>query len=95
MARTSRSTAATRRHGLDRPRLTTPLVREGGELREASWDEALARAADGIGRVVDESGPTAFGMFSCSKSTNEMNYAAQKFARTVVGSNNIDSCNRT
>jgi len=40
-------------------------------------------------------GPQSFGMFSCSKSTNEMNYAAQRFARVVMGSNNIDSCNRT
>ena len=39
--------------------------------------------------------PKSFGMFSCSKATNEMNYAAQKFARAVMGSNNIDSCNRT
>jgi formate dehydrogenase major subunit len=85
----------TRPRGENRPRLEHPLVRDGDVLREASWEEALGRAADGIGRVVDELGPTGFGMFSCSKSTNEMNYAAQKFARTVVGSNNIDSCNRT
>ena len=78
-----------------RERLEYPLVRDNGELRRATWDEALTRAAEGIGDVVDESGPTAFGMFSCSKSTNEMNYAAQKFARTVLHSNNIDSCNRT
>ena len=78
-----------------RQRLTHPLVRDGDGLREATWDEALGRAAAGIGAAVDESGPEAFGMFSCSKSTNEMNYAAQKWARTVVGSNNIDSCNRT
>jgi formate dehydrogenase major subunit len=78
-----------------RPRLEQPLVRDGSDLREASWEEALGRAADGIGRVVAEDGPSAFGLFSCSKATNEMNYAAQKFARTVIGSNNIDSCNRT
>ena len=77
------------------PRLTTPLVRDGGDLRPASWDEALDRAAAGFRRTLDRQGPTGFGMFSCSKSTNEMNYAAQKFARTAVGSNNIDSCNRT
>lgn len=71
------------------------MVRDNGELREASWEEALQRAAAGIGSVVDQSGPDAFGMFSCSKATNEMNYMAQKFARVVVGSNNIDSCNRT
>ena len=80
---------------MPRQRLTTPLVRENGELREATWDEALERAAAGITSVVEESGPSAFGMFSCSKATNEMNYMAQKFARVVVGSNNIDSCNRT
>jgi predicted molibdopterin-dependent oxidoreductase YjgC len=74
-----------------------PIVRDarGGPLRRASWDEALSRAAAGFRRVVDRDGPQAFGLFSCSKSTNEMNYAAQKFARAVIGSNNIDSCNRT
>ena len=76
-------------------RLTTPMVREDGVLREATWEEALQRAADGVRSVVDAHGPTAFGMFSCSKTTNEVNYAAQRFARRVVGSNNIDSCNRT
>lgn len=78
-------------------RLTHPLVRDrrGAPLRPATWDEALTRAAEGFRRVVDAGGPRAFGLFSCSKSTNEMNYAAQKFARAVIGSNNIDSCNRT
>ena len=78
-------------------RLTQPLVRDrrGEPLRPATWDEALDRAAAGFRRVVDEKGPRAFGLFSCSKSTNEMNYAAGKFARSVIGSNNIDSCNRT
>ena len=75
-------------------RLTTPMVREDGVLREATWEEALERAASGFGSVVDTHGP-AFGMFSCSKTTNEVNYAAQRFARRVIGSNNIDSCNRT
>jgi formate dehydrogenase major subunit len=46
-------------------------------------------------RIVDQHGPQAFGLFSCSKSTNETNFVAQKFARSVIGSNNIDSCNRT
>jgi formate dehydrogenase major subunit len=74
-------------------RLTEPLVREGGELRPASWAEALDRAAAGFRRVQGDA--NAYGMFSCSKATNEMNYAAQKFARAVMGSNNVDSCNRT
>jgi formate dehydrogenase major subunit len=80
---------------MGKPRLTTPLVRVDGELRPATWDEALDRVVDGLDRVRTEHGSRAFGMFSCSKSTNEMNYAAQRFARTVMGSNNIDSCNRT
>jgi len=74
-----------------RTRLTTPLVREDGELRPATWNEALDRAAAGFRGVA----PEAFGMFSCSKATNEMNFIAQKFARQVLKSNNIDSCNRT
>jgi len=76
-------------------RLTGPLVRERGALRPASWDEALDRAAAGLARGRDTLGPTSVGFFSCSKSTNEMNFLAQKFARTVIGTNNIDSCNRT
>jgi formate dehydrogenase major subunit len=75
-------------------RLTQPLVRDGGRLRTASWEEALSRAAEGFARA-KSMGPNAFGMFSCSKTTNEMNFIAQKFARVVMGSNNIDSCNRT
>lgn len=77
------------------PRLTQPLVRENGELRPATWDEALDRAAAGFRRTRDEHGGLAIGVFSCSKSTNEMNFVAQKLARTAFDTNNIDSCNRT
>ena len=80
---------------VDGGRLTQPLVRSDGELRPASWEEALDRAADGIQRELLASGPQGFGLFSCSKATNELNYITQKFARQVVGSNNVDSCNRT
>ena len=76
-------------------RVTTPLVRRDGELRPASWDEALDRAVAGFARAREADATKSFGMFSCSKATNEMNYAAQKFVRAVMGSNNIDSCNRT
>ena len=79
---------------MPRTRLTTPLVRKDGVLVEATWDEALDRVVAGFTKA-RPSAATSFGMFSCSKSTNEMNYAAQKFARKVMGSNNIDSCNRT
>jgi formate dehydrogenase major subunit len=76
-------------------RLTRPLVREHGELRPASWDAALDRAAAGIRASVERHGARSVGVFSCSKATNEVNYLAQKFIRVAVGSNNIDSCNRT
>ena len=76
-------------------RLTEPLVRENGVLRPATWAEALDRAADGFRKTIDAHGPNSFGLFSCSKATNEMNFLAGKFARQVMGSNNVDSCNRT
>lgn len=76
-------------------RLTTPLIRENGKHRTASWEEALRVVAEAFQREVAENGPRTFGMFSCSKTTNELNYIAQKFVRSVVGCNNIDSCNRT
>jgi predicted molibdopterin-dependent oxidoreductase YjgC len=77
-------------------RLTTPLVRDDGELRAATWDEALDRVATAFADARETSDTTAsFGMFSCSKASNEMNFLAGKFARQVMGSNNIDSCNRT
>lgn len=74
-------------------RLTHPLVRDGGELRPAGWDEALDRAASGFRRALDEGRLT--GLFSCSKATNELNFAAQKLSRVAFASNNVDSCNRT
>ena len=76
-------------------RLTEPLVRDNGELRPATWDEALDRAAAGFARARDNDATKTFGVFSCSKASNEMNYAAQRFTRGVMLSNNIDSCNRT
>jgi len=78
-------------------RLTQPLVRDtkDGDLRPATWDEALDRVVAGLQAAKAAHGSTTFGTFSCSKATNEVNFAAQKFSRTILGSNNIDSCNRT
>jgi formate dehydrogenase (hydrogenase) len=76
-------------------RLTEPLVRENGELRQASWEEALDRAAEGFRRTKEQYGGDAIGTFSCSKATNEVNYLAGKLARVAFGTHNIDSCNRT
>jgi formate dehydrogenase major subunit len=76
-------------------RLTQPLLRENGAHRPASWDEALHHVAQAFRKVTERRDQRLFGMFSCSKTTNELNYVAQKFVRSVIGSNNIDSCNRT
>jgi formate dehydrogenase major subunit len=70
-------------------------VRENGSHRPATWDEAMDRVSAAFRRSLEKKDPRHFGMFSCSKTTNELNYAAQKFVRTVMGTNNIDSCNRT
>jgi formate dehydrogenase major subunit len=76
-------------------RLTHPLIRKDGQLVRATWDEALDRAAEGFRKVAGPRATQAFGLFSCSKATNEMNFVSQKFTRSVIGSNNVDSCNRT
>lgn len=76
-------------------RLTYPLVRRGGRLVRASWDEALDRAAEGLRAIRDRFGGDGFGLFSSSKATNELNFLAGKFARQVMGTNSVDSCNRT
>jgi len=76
-------------------RLTEPMVRDDGVLRIATWDEALDMAANGLRAATERNGGNGVGLFSCSKATNEMNFVAQKFARQVLRSNNIDSCNRT
>jgi formate dehydrogenase (hydrogenase) len=76
-------------------RLTEPMVRDNGVLRTATWDEALDRAAEGLRRAMDRNPGWGAGIFSCSKATNEMNFVAGKFARQVLRTNNIDSCNRT
>jgi predicted molibdopterin-dependent oxidoreductase YjgC len=76
-------------------RLTQPLLRENGGHRPATWDEAMDRVTKAFSASIAKNDPRNFGMFSCSKTTNELNYVAQKFVRSVMGTNNIDSCNRT
>jgi predicted molibdopterin-dependent oxidoreductase YjgC len=78
-------------------RLTTPLLRRSRDepLAPASWDDALDFAAGRLRAIRDRDGPDAIGVISCARSTNENNYAAMKFARAGVGTNNIDHCART
>ena len=82
------------RHLYSGKRLTQPLIRKNGELVPASWDEALDLVASKMTDIKDEHGPDAFGIFSSSRSNNELNYLAGRFVREVLGVSNIDSCNR-
>jgi len=75
-------------------RLTTPLIKENGTFREATWAEALDLAAKKLGQIKAQHGPDAIGGFSSARCTNEENYLMQKFMRAVVGTNNIDHCAR-
>jgi predicted molibdopterin-dependent oxidoreductase YjgC len=82
------------RHVYSEGRLTHPLIRKDGELVPASWDEALDLVASKMSEIKSESGGDAFGVFSSSRSNNELNYLAGKFVRQMLGVSNIDSCNR-
>ncbi|MDH4269027.1 MAG: formate dehydrogenase subunit alpha [Dehalococcoidia bacterium] len=71
-------------------RLTTPLIRKNGELKQASWEEALELVATKLRKYT----PEEVGFIASAKCTNEENYIMQKFARAVLGTNNIDHCAR-
>lgn len=77
-------------------RLTKPLIRreKGGELEEASWDEALDLVAQRFAEIKEKYGSRAFGALASAKCTNEENYVMQKFTRAVMGTNNVDHCAR-
>ncbi len=76
-------------------RLTKPLIRENGVLREATWEEALGLVAERLSANRDQHGTEAFGALSSARCTNEDNWLMQKFVRVVMGTNNIDHCART
>lgn len=81
--------------GIDpRDRITTPLIKEHGSFKKASWDEALSLIASRFKQFIAESGNNAVGVTSSARASNEDNYAAQKFARAVLKTNNIDHCAR-
>lgn len=75
-------------------RLTHPLIRKGDRFVEATWDEALDLIASKLGEVKQKYGPDSIGVIASSKCSNEENYIAQKFARAVIGTNNVDNCSR-
>ena len=75
-------------------RLTTPLIKENGEFREASWDEALDLVATKFTEIRNEDGGDSLAVLSSAKCSNEENYLMQKFARATLGTNNVDHCAR-
>lgn len=75
-------------------RLTTPLIRKDGELVPAQWDEALDLIAEKLSGYKAENGADSIGVLASARCTNEENYLFQKFARAVIGTNNVDHCAR-
>jgi formate dehydrogenase major subunit len=75
-------------------RVTSPMLREGGSWRQASWEEAIQRVAEVFTRIRETHGPGALFVLGSARATNEENYLTQKFARLVLGTNNVDSCAR-
>jgi formate dehydrogenase major subunit len=77
-----------------RDRLTTPLIRESGTFRIATWEEAIARITREFNRIKDEHGPDAIAGLASSRATNEDCYTMARMMRAAVGTNNIDNCSR-
>ena len=77
-----------------RERLTTPLIREDGRLRPASWEEATARIVGELTRIRRDHGPDAIAGLASSRATNEDCWAMQRLMRAAIGTNNIDNCSR-
>jgi formate dehydrogenase major subunit len=77
-----------------RDRVSQPMIRVAGKWKPVPWDEAISFTADGLNRIGAQYGPDSVGVLGSARATNEENYLAQKFARVVVGTNNVDCCAR-
>jgi formate dehydrogenase major subunit len=75
-------------------RLTTPLIREGGRFRQASWDEGISLIARRLSEIKEKDGADSLAFISSSKCTNEESYLLQKVVRSLIGTNNVDNCSR-
>ncbi|MEW6386066.1 MAG: formate dehydrogenase subunit alpha [Thermodesulfobacteriota bacterium] len=75
-------------------RLTKPLIRRGGSLQEATWDQALDLAASELTRLKETYGPESVAFVGSARCPNEETYVFQKFARAVFGHNHVDHCAR-
>jgi predicted molibdopterin-dependent oxidoreductase YjgC len=75
-------------------RLKGPLIKTGGRLHRVPWDQAIRVTAERFAETIARYGPDSIGVLVSAKMTNEENYIAQKFARAVIGTNNVDHCAR-
>lgn len=75
-------------------RITQPLIRDGDKWKTCTWGEAIGTMADRLSGIAAQYGPDSIGILSSARGTNEENYLAQKFARVVLGTNNVDCCAR-
>ncbi len=75
-------------------RVATPLIRENGAWKQATWEEAIAFTAARLQQIIARHGADSVGVLGSARATNEENYLSQKFARLVLGTNNVDCCAR-
>ena len=75
-------------------RLKAPMIKEDGKFIKTTWDEAIRTTARRLSAIREQYGPDSIGVLVSAKTTNEENYLAQKFARAVIGTNNVDHCAR-
>ncbi len=75
-------------------RLKKPLVKTSGRFITTEWNEAIDLTADRFNEIIQKYGADSVGVLVSAKLTNEENYLAQKFARVVIGTNNVDHCAR-
>jgi formate dehydrogenase major subunit len=75
-------------------RVTEPMIRVAGAWKQVSWNEAISFTAEALSRIITQHGADSVGVLGSARATNEENYLAQKFARVVLGTNNVDCCAR-
>ncbi len=75
-------------------RITVPMIRTNDGWRPICWDDAISFIATRLQQISKEHGPDSIGVLGSARATNEENYLTQKFARVVIGTNNIDCCAR-
>ena len=75
-------------------RITKPLIRKGDKWLQVTWDDVISFTAASLQRISEKYGPDSIAVLGSARGTNEENYLAQKFARVVIGTNNVDCCAR-